>query len=300
MVYTALSDDSNTVSQFTRRKGITITTGGTSTPSDYQVKLTIAYESEMQADFDDLRFNTKANEYIDYWIESYVTSTSAVVWIELPDAITDPGSDTIWLYYGNVSLSDGGVGDDTFEFFDNFPGASLDTTNKWTIINGTPTVNDGLFLDDDERIDTKIWTGNTISVRYKATYPNETGSTVYAQTGLYDNINQECSFLTYFNWDVRSRTAVDNELTTITTYNDEHIFEIKKNAGTEVKYYLDDSLEDTDTTYVPNAALPILFYKKGNNNLEIDWVLTRIYIANEPAVSYGSAQHQRRIPQFIG
>ena len=114
MVYTALSDDISTLSQFTRRRAITITTGGTSTPVNYQVKLTITYESEMQADFDDLRFNTKAGTYIDYWIESYTALRSAIIWVELPDAITDPGSDYIWMYYGNTSLSDGGVGTDTF------------------------------------------------------------------------------------------------------------------------------------------------------------------------------------------
>ena len=40
MVYSAKSDDSNTVSQFTRRMPIKITTNGTSTPTNYQQKLT--------------------------------------------------------------------------------------------------------------------------------------------------------------------------------------------------------------------------------------------------------------------
>ena len=41
---------------FSNRYPITITTTGTSTPANYQVLLNISYESEMQAEFDDIRF----------------------------------------------------------------------------------------------------------------------------------------------------------------------------------------------------------------------------------------------------
>ncbi|MCK4919255.1 MAG: DUF2341 domain-containing protein, partial [Candidatus Pacebacteria bacterium] len=99
-VYTAKSDIS-TDSQFTNRKLITITTTGTSTPVNYQVKVTVPYDSDMQTDFQDVRFNTTAGTYIDYWIESSTTSTTADIWLELPDAIADPGSDDIYMYYGN-------------------------------------------------------------------------------------------------------------------------------------------------------------------------------------------------------
>ena len=120
MPYSAKSDDSGTINQFTRRKEVIITTGGTSTPADYQVKLTITYESEMQADFDDLRFNTLSGGYIDYWIESYTASTTATVWVELPDAITHPGNDSIYMFYGNTSLQSESNGTDTFVFFEGF------------------------------------------------------------------------------------------------------------------------------------------------------------------------------------
>ncbi|NOR85467.1 DUF2341 domain-containing protein, partial [archaeon] len=99
---------------FSNREQITITTNGTSTPADYQVKLNISYESEMQADFDDIRFTNASDSEIAYWIESKVDSNYANIWVNLSDAITDPGSDIIWMYYGNPGLSDGGVGTDTF------------------------------------------------------------------------------------------------------------------------------------------------------------------------------------------
>lgn len=116
MVYVGLSD-STTQSQFTRRKAITVLTDGTTTPINYEVKLTISYESPMQADFSDLRFNTTDGRYLDYQIETYVSSSSATVWVKLIDSVADPGTDTIWMYYGNPNLDDGGVGSDVFNTY---------------------------------------------------------------------------------------------------------------------------------------------------------------------------------------
>jgi hypothetical protein len=174
-----------------------------------------------------------------------------------------------------------------------------DLTAKWTILNGSPTVvSEVLHLDDAERIKSKIWTGTAI--RWKATHPNEAGSTVYAMGGLYNDINKECSFLTYFDWDVRSRTAAGNEKTTIDAYNGEHIFEIMKNGGSEAKYYLDDALENTDSVYVPDVDLPIIFVKYGANDLMINWVFGRKYVSPEPTWGSWGAEDGGTIRQKRG
>ena len=96
------------------RKPVTITTTGTSSPANYQPLLNISYESEMQADFDDIRFTNLSDGEIAYWVESKVDSNYALVWVKLSDPITDPGSDTIRMYYGNANASDGGSTTDTF------------------------------------------------------------------------------------------------------------------------------------------------------------------------------------------
>lgn len=271
------------------RKEIIITGNTSGAQTDFQILLNITHETGMQADFDDLRFCNNTHE-IDSWLESKVDSVYALVWVEFPTTPANGVNQTYYGYCGNAGVSDIWNGNNTFEFFDNFTGSNLNTVDKWDIIAGTPTVNNGLYLDDGEKIDTKTWTGNTIALRYKATYPGETGSLVFSIGSLYDNVNQECSFLTYYSWDVRSLTAAGNEVTTITAYNGEHIFEIKKTAGTEVKYYVDGVLEDTDTTYVPNAALPILFLKTGENDLLVSWVFAHKHVANPPTTSFGATQ----------
>lgn len=303
MVYSALSDDSSTVSQFARRKAITVTTGGTSTPANYQVKLAITYESGMQSDFQDIRFNTKTRDYIDYWIGSKITSTSAVVWVELPDAITNPGSDTIWMYYGNPGLSDGGILEDTMIFGDDFPGSSLDLT-KWDVMAGTPTVSDGLTLAGG---DEWIQSDNTFDTNHVITFRAQITDIDYVwlfsgYIPATDNVIMYASD-TANNLRVKTGRPVGvTEWSTITDYTDAwHTFETYRNGATNIIFKVDGGTEATHTIIPTTTSLHIgLRSYSASSQCDVAWVHIRKYIANEPTVSYGTEQHQRRILQFIG
>jgi hypothetical protein len=86
-----------------RKKPITITGSG-SQETNYQVKVDVTYDSDMQADFDDIRFaDSDGATEIDHWRESYTPSTSAVFWVEVPTIPT--GGTTIYMYYGNSTAS---------------------------------------------------------------------------------------------------------------------------------------------------------------------------------------------------
>ena len=98
-----------TPNTFTNRKAITISHSGVLT--DYQTKLTIAYESEMLSNFDDIRFVTDSGAHVPYWIESKTDSTTADVWIK--SDLSD-GDTTVWMYYGNDGLSSGSDDTDIF------------------------------------------------------------------------------------------------------------------------------------------------------------------------------------------
>lgn len=305
MVYSALSDDASTVSQFTRRRDITVTTNGTNTPANYQTKLTITYEAGMQADFDDIRFNTRAGGYIDYWIESYVASTSAVVWVELPDAITDPGLDTIWMYYGNDSLSDGGDGDDTFTFFDNFD--SWDT-DKWT--GAYTSITDGIIklVKQEIKSITTYSYGNIVTIRAKPSGHTDNSSQTELGYGSYYE-NNATTIRIYGKlsgtMQIDTRTINSSSQTLITRLNSwtetykQYTSIIVSSSSSFFKY---DGNTWAQTTNVPTTAIPVMIKARPDllENIEIDWVFVRKYIANEPTLSYGTAQHQRRIPTFIG
>jgi uncharacterized repeat protein (TIGR01451 family) len=102
-------------------------TGGPLT--DYQVKLIIDHDNDMQPNYEDLRFIDSDGNELSYWIEDD-TADPATVWVKVP-SIPASSTTTICMYYGNPSASSASNGVNTFEFFDDFDsysGWSGDTT----------------------------------------------------------------------------------------------------------------------------------------------------------------------------
>ena len=103
-----------------KRQRVRISNNATSTYTNEQVKMTIPYDSEMKSNFDDLRFtDSSGTTSIPFWIESYTTSASAIVWVKLP-TLPASGTSDIFMYFANSSASYAGVGTSTFSFFDDF------------------------------------------------------------------------------------------------------------------------------------------------------------------------------------
>jgi len=115
--------------EFTRRKPITISNSG-SELRDYQIFLDdIEYDSDMQSNFNDLRFvKQEDSNYreLDYWLESKTDGISADVWVKVPSIPS--GESTIYMYYGNPSVGSASDGTDTFEFFDDFEDNSINSS----------------------------------------------------------------------------------------------------------------------------------------------------------------------------
>ena len=96
--------------------------------TDYQVRVQVAYDSDMQADFDDTRFTaSNGTALLSYWRQSYTLGVSALFWVKVPSLPS--GSSTVYLYYGNAGVGSSDSGDSTFDFFDDFSGG----LGKWTI-----------------------------------------------------------------------------------------------------------------------------------------------------------------------
>ena len=109
------------------RKAISINGTGTAL-TNYQVNISVSYVSgNMNSDFSDLRFKDGSGNMLNYWIESYVASTSAQVWVKVP-SIAASGNTTIYMYYGNAAATSASNGSNTFIFFDDFSG----DLSKWT------------------------------------------------------------------------------------------------------------------------------------------------------------------------
>ncbi len=114
--------------------------------TDYPIMMTIHYGSgtdsgddvylgsKGSADFSDLRFTSDDGQtLLPYWIESQTDGDQAVVWVNVSADLSSSDA-TIYVYYGNNSASSQSDGEATFTFFDDFSGASLDTS-KWQTFN---------------------------------------------------------------------------------------------------------------------------------------------------------------------
>jgi hypothetical protein len=175
------------------RKSITLSRASGAV-TNYQMKILVGESSGASGDdvdcrgkclssFNDLRF-TKADgvTLLDYWIESISGTTPnqlATVWVEF-DSI-ETAATTFFMYYGNVSASAVSNGENTFPFFDDFSGASLDT-EKWEGSTGYFSVADGVVTGDESNAETyrciksKTSLSGDIHMRARANIPADNWS----------------------------------------------------------------------------------------------------------------------------
>jgi hypothetical protein len=120
---------------FSSRKDIEFTGVVSSSLTDFPAYLNVSYESEMQADYDDLRFTNGTCESngteLDYELE-YYDATHADIWLRIPSL--DSGTNSICMYYGNSTVSSGqnvaGVWDSSYAsiyHLDHTSGDAVDT-----------------------------------------------------------------------------------------------------------------------------------------------------------------------------
>ena len=120
------------------RKKVALTNPNAVAYTNFPVKLTVTYDSNMKSDFSDLRFtDSSGTTSVPYFVESYTASVSAVVWVNVP-SLPSAGSATVYMYYGNAAASDASSGSTTFRFYDSFESGTLsgysgDTGTKFNV-----------------------------------------------------------------------------------------------------------------------------------------------------------------------
>ena len=116
------------------RKNVIMYSGLGGLETNYTVKVEVAYDSDMQADFDDVIFTDNDNvTLLDFWRESYIESTSAVFWVKVTDSHEWGTYFMVQMYYGNDAVSTTSDGEATFLFFDDFENNDMD---RWTTPGG--------------------------------------------------------------------------------------------------------------------------------------------------------------------
>jgi len=88
---------------FTRMKPISLLNSGQETFQNYDVNITVLYDTDMQSDFDDLRFTNNIGTQLPFFTTSKINSISCEVLVKIPILI--PGLTTIYMFYGNPSAT---------------------------------------------------------------------------------------------------------------------------------------------------------------------------------------------------
>lgn len=291
---------------YSYRKSITLARASGSV-TNYQMRLLVGEssgatgedvdcEGKCLSSFDDLRFTTSdGTTLLDYWIESITGTTPnqlATVWIEFDSIDT---SDTIfYMYYGNSEANAYSNGSDTFLFFDDFEGSSIDT-GKWSGDTGSATVSSSICsivggASSAKTIYSPTFSGD-IALRAKA----KLSDVNYTQLAMSE-VPLANNFLDI--WSDTSATNHSNHTTaknsTQTTFSNTaiglgsyHIYDMVRNlSGTATAKTFTDGVENGSgsTTNVPTVDLAAALRPWGTGNTQYcDWILVRKYLTTEPA-----------------
>lgn len=294
-----------------KRQAVTITNSG-SLQTNYQVRLSITYDSDMQTDFDDLRFTNSSGDELDYWIEKKVNNTSSVVWVEI-DTLEGSTDTVIYMYYSNPSSITTSDGDATFIFFDTFDTQDSSkflynqsfagfSSQLFSISGGLLTV----YSNGNWRIlrmNRTFSPSDNIAVRTRFIYPASStwhqnflvssNGTDRNRFGLKNVSGNEYQAQYRVNGVGYSQSSTLATLSTNTYYQDE----IQKISSTQFQAELyDDTGVQTGISYSQTQAGWLnenwtwVNWQESATAVSYDWILARKILSTEPTISFGSAE----------
>lgn len=323
------------------RRKITIA-GQSGAGTNYQVKLLVGESSGSgtnnfhleghsddfpsgKNDSGDLRFtDNDETTLLNFWVES-ISGTSpnrvATIWVEVAD---DLGSNQdIYCYYGNAGASNVSNGNNTFQFFDDFEGASLDT-DKWTEHYLEGNSGGSVAVDSSEVTVTQLSRTttsyqiygnqtflNNVSLHFKGRFPDYTATTGRNRGGYVsfmesiafnkNTINRE-TFEAVSSVGNRYQTKKDGTGTAIDATPSptaDHIYDLKWLSSSSVKFYYDNTYDGENTTNIPTINLPVSIIARtwdGGYSVRtiVDYIFVRKCISTEP--DFSSAGSEETIP----
>jgi len=302
------------------RKKITIE-GSSGASTNYPVLLLVGESSGSTADFHvegnsesfptgkdvggDLLFTSSDGEtVIPFWVESVTGSTpnrTAKIWVKVTEDL-DTDKD-IYIYYGNDSATNQSNGDNTFSFFDDFPGSSLDTS-KWDEIVGGNAVSSSVLTvtgnDFNSMRGVKAKTSFNSGYMWESNMNDvEPASNRYIYSGFFKDFtfaardSDPRAGLTIRDISQANTRQTSTTSTTLTfTPATRQVRKVQWTSGSEVKFYEVDTLRATHTTNIPTDDLKPTFAVQATSTgkMEVDWVFVRKFIATEPSFDSAGVQ----------
>lgn len=262
---------------------------------------TVYVDGNCETDFDDIRFtDNDGDTLLDYWLEEKTDSSVAKFWVEVADNLNS-GNVVIYVYYGNSGASSVSDGDDTFLFFDDFLGSSLDT-DKWDELVSGYTVEDGYLKligggnRDEIRTDT-FFNTDTIGVALHSNFKavGSFGAYIHFCDMVIADKTDEFYMVTYSSWSYvyvlcynegtytrNLNTSPDNDLDD--DFYD-YIVELDE-ASNRITYFQEDDELDQFTTNIPDEDMAIYYQASSVSGADgwVDFVFLRNF-------QYGDVTH---------
>jgi hypothetical protein len=242
----------------------------------------VSCEGNCLPNFNDSRFTKEdGTTLLDYWIESISGTTPnqvATVWINF-DSIGATGT-TFYMYYGNAGAAAGSSGEDTFPFFDDFPGSSIDGA-KWPTIQGANWSVAGEILSCTPAtagsacfIKSALALGFGYRIRAKANLPQLAGSKS-ASIGYWIDANNNAMAEIYSNeaywgysWTVGGTVTRDNAPHMWSSGY--HILELQRASINLTYYMVDDSGYGHWNGGFSSDVYPVIYTYE--STLSVDWI----------------------------
>ena len=220
---------------------------------------------------------------MNYWVESSDAS-SAVVWVKVP-SIPKTGTQ-LYMYWGNPGASGVSNGGLTFEFFDDFPGNSLDTT-KWTT-TGTATVSNSVITFQPSSASYQYLTGKTsYGVGYATRFLLKTSTQADSQEiGFRANIGSRVALSSRSGsgWGLRNYDGSGyNDAGATVDYTNYHVYDVSRDSSTLTQLKIDNSAAIQNSGHVPMVSLPpgcVAYYP--TDRIYMDWFSVRKSVLPEP------------------
>lgn len=136
---------------WSKRKRVRLENNDATAYATTAAKFTVAYDADMQSDFEDLRFTRSDGvTVVPHWIERYTASTDALVWVQVPD-LPASGQTDLHMYYGNVVATTTSSSTLVFNVADDFSDGSIldyDGDTGLFTVDGSFAYSDTLGLDN--------------------------------------------------------------------------------------------------------------------------------------------------------
>jgi hypothetical protein len=261
-----------------------------------------------RTDFGDIRFtDDDGTTLLDYWMETKVDGEYAVFWVEVADDLGGNPA-TIYIYYGKADVTTASNGDNTFSFFDDFLGSSINP-DKW-YTNGAPAVSNGVLTlkgrgsdeaSDQIRSKTSFAQGKfSACSRFKLNsgdggglfWGNDNFAWDDGDGGIGAGTQSSNFFVDKYAGGGRRQTSLVRD----TSY---HVFELLAYSTTVIRGWIDKLYQTTSGAGGVQSNYYVLLRAwtyATNGIVDFDWIFVRKYVDPEPSHGAWGSEEQAGIP----